>query len=76
MHGPKEAQLKLIAYVSELEAQHAEALAALPEATRQRFWARHAAASAQPGAEKWILPRPMTAEAEAAFRARFAHETT
>jgi hypothetical protein len=74
MHGPQQAQLALVEYVSRLEAAHAAALAALPEATRARFWARHADASAQPGAEKWVLPRPMAAAAEAEFRARFADD--
>ncbi len=74
MHGARDAPLQLIAYVSRLEAAHAAALAALPEAARKRFWARHSEASAEPGAEKWQLPRAIAIADEAAFRARFADE--
>jgi hypothetical protein len=72
LHGPQEAQLQLAAYVSGLEAQHAEALSALPEAAKQRFWARHADASAVPGAGRWVLPRPIALAAEQEYRARVA----
>ncbi len=60
--------------MSRLEAAHAAALAALPEATRSRFWARHKDASAEPGAEKWQLPRAVPIAGEAAFRRRVAEE--
>ena len=72
LHGPQEAQLQLAAYVSRLEAAHAAALSALPEAARQRFWARHADASAVPGAGQWVLPRPIALAAEREYRAQVA----
>ena len=72
MHGPQEAQLQLAAYVSRLEAEHAAALSALPEAAKQRFWARHAEASAVPGAGRWVLPRPIALAAEQEYRVRVA----
>jgi hypothetical protein len=59
----RDAQLKLVELISELEAEHARLLAALDAPTRARYWTRHADASAQPGSGRWAFPSPIYDEA-------------
>lgn len=67
MHG-REAELKLVERISQLEAQHMALLKQLPDHLQAHYWRRHKEASIGQGSERWVFP-PLIYDEEA-FRRR------
>ena len=72
VYGAHEAQGRLAARISDLEAQHAERLSALAPSAQRAFHTRMDEVFARPGTRRWQLPTPI--EDEHAYRASALRE--